>query len=59
MAPISYHLWLGPQYETSTGASTGSNLKLDHQFYIDDLKLYAKSPVDLDKQINLVKIIAH
>jgi hypothetical protein len=59
MAPISYALnTLNIGYTTASGKLKGLQTTLSHLFYMDDLKLYADSPVNLDKLIKKVETIS-
>lgn len=57
-APISYILRTRTEaYRTSYGRLTGTMLDLNHQFYMDDLKLYARSTEQLNHMLDSVKMI--
>ncbi|KHN84010.1 Retrovirus-related Pol polyprotein from type-1 retrotransposable element R2 [Toxocara canis] len=59
VAPISYALARGVQpYQSSAGKLTGHSFELGHQFYMDDLKLYASNPVDLKTQLDIVSTVS-
>lgn len=55
VAPISYALnEFGPLYQTSYGGLYNPTVKMNHQFYVDDLKLYASTPADLTVLLDIV-----
>lgn len=59
MAPISYALnstKIG--YTTASGKSKRLQMTVSHLFYMDDLKLYANSPENLERLINKVETIS-
>ncbi|CAF1645627.1 unnamed protein product [Adineta ricciae] len=59
MAPLSHALnHLGLRYETACGRKENLTLSLSHQFYMDDLKLYASSRENLKKLLNVVKAVS-
>lgn len=60
VAPISYALNKGVKpYHSSAGKATGHSFELSHQFYMDDLKLYAGNPEDLRSQLNIVSRVSN
>ncbi|CAF1657578.1 unnamed protein product [Adineta ricciae] len=59
MAPLSHALnHLGLRYETACGRKENLTLSLTHQFYMDDLKLYASSRENLKQLLNVVKAVS-
>jgi Reverse transcriptase (RNA-dependent DNA polymerase) len=59
MAPLSHALnSSGLRYRTASGSKDNLQLTISHQFYMDDLKLYASSRKDLQKLLEIVNIIS-
>ncbi len=59
MAPISYALDKGVEpCRSASGWSSGYGFAIGHQFYMDDLKLYARSAAELDRQIQIVSEVS-
>lgn len=60
IAPISYALNKhGPALSTSVGRATGMAVSLNHQCYIDDIKLYGRSEHDVKGMVRIVEVTAH
>lgn len=55
VAPISHMLSKKHPMVRTSVCSNGSPLTLNHLFYMDDLKLYARNQVTLDKMLDSVK----
>jgi hypothetical protein len=59
MAPLSHALNnCKLRYQTASGSKTNLQLSLSHQFYMDDLKLYASSKEQLQKLLEIVNEIS-
>ena len=59
MAPLSLALNTSDlRYRTASGSKENLQLSLSHQFYMDDLKLYASSREDLQKLLEIVHTIS-
>jgi hypothetical protein len=60
MAPISHAVnSIGGEYKTASGKLKGLQVSLSHLFYMDDLKLFACSPKNLQQQIEVVASISN
>lgn len=59
ITPISYGLnRVVKPCKSASGSLVGLSFKLGHLFYMDDLKLYARSPQELETQLNTVASMA-
>lgn len=58
ISPISYALNKSIPRIRTAGANSGTALELNHQFYMDDLKIYARSTESLDSAIDKVQVVS-
>ena len=56
VAPISFALnRYAPLMKSSCGSTVGRGFQIGHQFYMDDLKLYARKAEDLQRQLRVLE----
>lgn len=59
VAPISYALTKGvAPCRSAAGRLAGHDFEISNQFYVDDLKLYARTPAQLHEQLRIVEEVS-